>query len=593
MTRGGGKAFVYTGPFVTGSGGPPRTFIDLTTWGTFSRASEASYLIGAATTGSTPFMRWAAYGARRFEDRGDGNGQMLLLEGARENMIYPSERFDNIWASSGGLTLTNNAYNAPDGELDADRVQTAGTGDELYNLWFSQPSGVDYSGSVWRRAPSGTSSAQDMVAGGGAGTANAATITTTWTRAEMKRQPHASTTIGLWVGDGGNRTGYGGTTAGARDEVAWGAQLEKASFASSYIRTSDLATARVTRSADILSGATTDVPSAMINGTFSFDIAPIFSSADGIRHAADQCIFSFAEDDSERIFFVVSGGSIYIRVTSGGATKVTSNALTFSAHQKMSVTINGSAGSITVGGATTGNGTVTGTGWTRTTGATTYVGSRQGGTQPVFARLGPLSRNPSTAKIVLFMLGQSNMQVNSITSKILGRVQDTYPLAKKVEWCVGGTTLYSDWAKSGGVAYANALAEWDAAVTRDPDLLNATPIIVWGQGETDSSSAGWTAAYGTNLPALFVNIETDRPFFAGCRKIIHMLYPTCGLDTSPGHVNAATIRSAESAYQAANPTLVATVDTSDLTTYDTIHFDDASTTTIAQRDAAIVRGWIA
>lgn len=102
------------------------------------------------------------------------------------------------------------------------------------------------------------------------------------------------------------------------------------------------------------------------------------------------------------------------------------------------------------------------------------------------------------------------------------------------------------------------------------------------------------AAYGTNLPALFVNIETDRPFFAGCRKIIHMLYPQCGLDpTAPAYTQAATIRSAESAYQAANPTLVATTETSDLTTYDTIHFDDASTTTIAQRDAAIVRGWIA
>lgn len=592
MTRGGGKAFVFGGPLATGGGGTVTTFIDLTTWGTFSRTSEASYLTAAATTGATPFMRWAAYGARRFEDRGDGNGQMLLLEGSRENMIYPTERFDNIWASSGGLTLTNNAYTSPDGSMSADRVQTTGIGDELYNLWFSQPSGVDYSGSVWRRAPTGTSSAQDMVAGGGAGTANAATVTTTWTRAEMKRQPHASTTIGLWVGDGGNRTGYGGTTAGARDEVAWGAQLEQASFCSSYIRTGDGATARVTRAADILTGSTADVPSAMINGTFSFDIAPVFSSADGIRHATDQCIFSFAEDDSERVFFVVSGGSIYIRVTSGGATKVTSNALTFSAHQKMSVTVNGSAGSITVGGATTGNGTVTGTGWTRTTGATTYVGSRQGGTQPLFARLGPLSRNPSSAKIVLFMLGQSNMQVNSITDKILGRVQDTYPLAKKVEWAVGGTTLYSDWNKTGGAAYANALATWDAAVTRDPDLLNCTPIIIWGQGETDSSSSGWTAAYASGLSALFTNIETDRSFFAGCKKIIHMLYPTCGLDTSPGFANCATIRAAETAYQVANPTLVATVETSDLTTYDTIHYNDASTTTLAARDAAVVRGWI-
>ena len=592
MTRGGGKAFVFGGPLATGGGGAVATFIDLSSWGTFTRSGEASYMVGAPTTGSTQFMQWAASHVRRFEDRGDGNGKMLLLEGARENILYPTEHFQNIWASSGGLTITNNTTAAPDGEIDADRVQTTGVGDELYNLWFSQPSGVDYTGSVWRRSPSGTSSAQDMVAGGGNGTASAATVTTTWARATMKRTPHSSTTIGLWIGDGGNRTGYGGTTAGARDEVAWGAQLEQASFASSYIRTLDGATSRSTRSADIFSGSIASVPAAMVNGTFSFDIAPIFSDAEGVRHAADQCIFSFAEDDSERIFFVVSGGSIYIRVTSGGATKVTSSALTFSAHQKLSVTINATAGSITVGGATTGSGTVTGTPWTRTTGSTMYVGARHGGTQPLFARLGPASPVQSSAKIALFMLGQSNMQVNDITGKILGRVQDTYPLAKKVEWCIGGTTLYSDWAKSGGVTYANALAAWDAAVTRDPDLLNCTPIIIWGQGETDSGSDGWTAAYATNLSALFVNIETDRPFFSGCKKIIHLLYPTGGIDTSPGYVNSATIRAAESAYQAAHPTLVATTETSDLTTYDSVHYDDASTTILAARDAAIVRGWI-
>jgi hypothetical protein len=244
---------------------------------------------------------------------------------------------------------------------------------------------------------------------------------------------------------------------------------------------------------------------------------------------------------------------------------VTSNALTFSAHQKLSIGINAAAGSITVGGATTGNGTVTGTPWTRTTGPTMYVGSRQGGTQPLYARIGPVTPSQSSAKIVLFMLGESNMQGNSITAKILGRVQDYYPNAKKVECCIGGTTLYSDWAKVGGAAYASALAAWGAAIAEDPDLLNCTPIIIWGQGETDSYSAGWTAAYGTNLPALFVNIETDRPFFAGCKKIIHMLYPQCGMDpTAPDYTLCASIRSAETAYQAANPTLVATTETSDL-----------------------------
>jgi len=126
----------------------------------------------------------------------------------------------------------------------------------------------------------------------------------------------------------------------------------------------------------------------MTNGGMQFDVAPIWSSSEGIAHATDKTLFSYAEDDSERIFFVVSGGSIYIRATSGGVTKVTSNALTFSAHQKLTVTVDGSAGTITVAGATTGNGTVTGTSWTRTTGPTIYIGNRQGATQPAFVRLG-------------------------------------------------------------------------------------------------------------------------------------------------------------------------------------------------------------
>lgn len=595
----GGKPLVYGDPFQTGGGGPPRTFIDLSSWGTFSRASEGSCLIGAATDGTTNFIRWASNDVRRFEDRGDGNGKMLLLEGSRKNWVYTSPKPNaGNWKAGPAPLNSVNSYKAPDATYRASYGTSTGVegvpADVVYNNLVGVPSGKPWTATNWVRANAGTSTAQDFIGGGGPGAAAAGlSTTTTWARNEMYDSNHAGTDITLYIADGRDLQAYGGIAGGTRRQVFWGMQLEQADFASSYIRSADNASAGPVRAADILSGPIATVQVAMINGTFAFEVAPIFSSARGIADGSDQCIFSFAEDDSERIFFVVSGGSIYIRVTSGGATKVTSSALTFSAHQKLSIGINATAGSITVGGATTGNGTVTGTPWTRTTGPTMYVGSRQGGTQPLYARIGPVTPSQSSAKIVLFMLGESNMQGNSITAKILGRVQDYYPNAKKVECCIGGTTLYSDWAKAGGAAYASALAAWNAAIAEDPDLLNCTPIIIWGQGETDSYSAGWTAAYGTNLPALFVNIETDRPFFAGCKKIIHMLYPQCGLDpTAPAYTQAATIRSAESAYQAANPTLVATTETSDLTTYDTVHYDDASTTTIAQRDAAIVRGWI-
>lgn len=574
-------------PVIFNTGAIP-TFINLATWGTFSRASEGTYLVAAPGTGSTPYLRFASNDVRRFEDRGDGNGQMLLLEGTTTNLMYYSQDFASTW-NPAGATITTNSHTAPDGTYSADRIQQASGGSGVNQSRGSVTSAGDFIGTYYSRAPSGTADYQTLCGYAGV-TSVGGSQGTTWTRYEMARLPNdAVTTIGLYVGDGRAVV----IPAGARDEVAWGAQIEEGQFATSYMRT--LGNAIGVRAADILSGPITTVPSAMINGTFSFDIAPVFSSARGIRKNADQCIFSFAEDDSERIYFYVLGGVLYIRIVSGGVEKVKSNALTFSAHQKLSVTVNATSGSITVAGATTGNGTVTGTPWTRTTGSTMYVGSRQGGAQALFARLGPVQTPPSAAKIVLFMLGQSNMQVNSITSKILSEVQKTYPNAKKVEYAAGGTTLYSDWNKSGAghVTYDSAVAAWNAAYAADPELASYTPIIVWGQGETDSSSGGWATNYASGLTRLFTDLETDIPFLAGCKKIIHMLYPTCGLDTSPGQVNAATIRTAESGYQAAHPTLVATVETSDLTTYDTIHYDDASTTTLAQRDAAIVRGWIA
>jgi hypothetical protein len=220
-----------------------------------------------------------------------------------------------------------------------------------------------------------------------------------------------------------------------------------------------------------------------------------------------------------------------------------------------------------------------------------YVGTRQGGAQPLFARLGPYSHTLPSTKIVLFMLGQSNMQVHNVTDKIWSEVQKRYPNAKKLEYCVGGTTLAVDWAKSGGAQYAGAVSTWTAAYAADPDLANCTPIIVWGQGETDASNNAYAAAYATNLAAFFVNFESDVPFFAGCKKVIHKLWPTNGLEY-PGSTNNATIRAAQVAYQAAHPTIVSLTETSDLTTYDTIHFDDASTTTISQRDGATIAGWI-
>lgn len=569
------------------------TYIDPATWGTLSRQSEASYLLGTPTDGSTDFLAWAGYDARRIEDLGDGNGPMLLLEGQTTNLVWPTQSLSNLWAL-GAATLTPDARYAPDGVLTADRVQVASGGAGPSEL-LTVTAGY-FTGSVYHRGYSSSSSDQMWLGNGGSWSALAATATTTWSRHLLTRF-HATTSLQMFVGDGENGSGYGGVPATSVDVALWGMQLEALPFATSYIRTADNAGSAAVRLQDVLSGPTSTVPAAMLNGTFTFDVAPKMSSTDAINYGT-QCIFSFADGASERIFFLSSGGSLYIRVTSGGTTRVTSNALTFSANQKLSVTVNGAAGSIGVAGATTGNGTVTGTSWTRTAGTTTYVGNTLAGTQPFFGRLGPLTGyNPSTTKILLVLLGQSNMQLhadvstNDIRYKILGSTQGYYPRAKMVGYQQGGSKLNVEWNKAvSGSAYTAAVAALNAAYTADPTLASYTPVIVWGQGESDANDNTATANYAANLPTFFTNLEGDVPWLAGCRKVINLLWPSNGLEY-PGSGNNATIRAAQAAYAAAHPTLVHTVETSDLSTYDTIHFDDASTKTLGQRDAAAVAAW--
>lgn len=370
--------------FMISAGG--MSFItDLSTFGTFTRSTEGAYLTGAATDGSSSFLSWASSNTRRWEDRGDGSGSMLLLEGSSTNYITNSRNLAGTWTVVGGVTT--DYANGPDASAVADRCNIAANSAAAYQFYTPATATVTHSSYV--RATSGTAFSRRSVVTAGlvvvAGRFVETTVPTTWTRVQFSFSELSTDTCYTMVSDTRNYSGVGGTGTAASDCIWDLHQYERLPFATSPIRTSG---GSATRGSDILTATMAGQPNFMINGGMSFDIAPIWSSAQGITHASDKTLFSYAEDDSERIFFVVSGGSIYIRVTSGGVTMVTSNALTFSAHQKLTVTVNGGAGTINVAGATTGNGTVTGTSWTRTVGPTLYIGNRQGATQPSFVRFG-------------------------------------------------------------------------------------------------------------------------------------------------------------------------------------------------------------
>ena len=596
MARGGGKALVFGDPFATGGGGAP-AILDLATWGTFTRTTEGSYIIGAPTTGATPFIGWSPKNVRRI-DRRTGS-PMLLTEGSRTNQVLSTEDFTRsggAWTIS-GMTVNPTVYPHPDGAIRGNiRVQVAsGTAGANYLINPVTPN-LDWCASAWHRSPSGTANYEDLIGGGTVTACGSASLSTTWTRGQMLRLPDdAFGQLAYWVNDGRDWSAYGGVAAGARDSVTWGVQLEQASFPSSYMRTEELAYGAFTRAADVLSGPISTIPSKMVNGAWSFTVAPVGASSGMIRDAGTQTLFSFAEDGSETIEFYITGGACYLRVVSGGVAKVTSSALTFSADQVLAVSVDGAAGTLTISGATTGNGTSTGTAWTRTTGPNLYVGARADGSNHAFAGIwctGATAASPSTSKRVVFTLGQSNMTQHAHHDRIAAWMQQYYPDTKLIDGSMGSTSLAVDWAKSGGTQYAAAVAIWNAAVAADPTLTGYTPVIIWIQGESDATNGTYATNYGTNLSALKTNLETDIPQLVGAKWAVGQLSTNTSTAFGASSTTIGQVRTAQANFVSGLGSQACIVDPSDLT-FDAappnLHFDNDSIHTYAARIMTALR----
>ena len=561
--------------------------LDLSTWGTHTRATEASYVIGTPTTGSTPFLGWAPKDTRRIQRR-DGTTPMYLTERAMTNRVRSTEIFTSGWLV-GGATRPSTLYPSPDGVAQSGRVQVASAGEGLNMALSPVTVSLDWCASAFHRAPSGTSAYQHMI-GGSTITAVGGTASTTWERREARRRPdNTFGQLAFWLDDGRAFPG----AAGARDSVIFGAQLEQSPYVTSYIRSVIFDGVNgCDRAADALSGLISSVPAKMVSGAWAFTVAPVGDSAGMVRLASTQTLFSFAEDGSETVEFYITGGACYLRVVSGGVARVTSSALTFTEHQTLTVTIDSVAGTLIVAGASTGNGTSTGTAWTRTPGTTLYIGARADGSNHADAGIwcGAPAPAVSAAKRVAFTLGQSNMSVNGMQDRTASNIQIMHPDTKLIDGSMGGTSLAVDWAKVGGTQYAAALARWAAAVAADPTLTGYTPIVFWVQGESDAANSGYAAAYGANLAALKTNIETDIPQLVGARWIVGQLPSTTTHIYGANATTIGQVRTAQAAFVAGLGSLGALVDPSDLALEPgDLHFTAASTYIYAARMGAAAR----
>jgi hypothetical protein len=227
----------------------------------FTRASDGYY------TNSDGTLTLFGSGALRRGDRG------VLIEGARTNLLTYSQEFDNASWTKDNATVTANATTAPDGTTTADLFYPTATGGASYifltedassNTWsmsfFAKPAGKNV---LWLNLVSfadrgvvyfDLSDQTIQVVAGSVSTWTNATCTPLangWFRcsatstAAFAISGSEAQAVGICDAKGSTLV----TASGTDGIFIWGAQLEAASFPSSYIPT---VAASATRAADVL-----------------------------------------------------------------------------------------------------------------------------------------------------------------------------------------------------------------------------------------------------------------------------------------------------------------------------------------------------
>jgi len=246
---------------------------------TFTRASTATRV------NESGLIEEVATGVPRIDFTGGGCGK-LLLEPQRTNLVFPSQDF-NAWGKT-GISVTNNSTTSPDGTINASKiippsgtsggsyVSKAVAGNSMY-VFAKQAekskiliySGVSDS-NVWFDISSGQVLTQKSnvvsasVENYGDGWYKCSVIWTT-----------ISSLVRVYAVDADNSTSVVGN--GTDGLFIWGAQVEAATYPTSYIPTT---TTAVTRTQDSASRTAASAFVGLSSGTIYLDLYQEIKSGD-------------------------------------------------------------------------------------------------------------------------------------------------------------------------------------------------------------------------------------------------------------------------------------------------------------------------
>lgn len=238
----------------------------------------------------------------------------LLIEEARTNLLLRSGELSNAVFSTNAVTKTAAAGVAPDGTTSATRLLSAGGGGSLnycqQTYSTASGSGVSYTVSVYLKSNTGSNQTvrlKNTHLGVLDNFSSNLTVTTDWQRFTF------TVTNGASAGTGQTMGIIEASTNAVFDVLAWGAQLEVGSGATTETPTT---TATVARTADSAVMTGTNF-SSWASSTSAFVVEFDVSSVSGTRP-----ILSLDDNTAnQQIRLYTSGTSLKLTVTNGGVTQ--------------------------------------------------------------------------------------------------------------------------------------------------------------------------------------------------------------------------------------------------------------------------------